>query len=551
MPEGAIDLVDLGTLRPIRTLRGHVHEVISLAYSHDGTRLASVGPDGVTRLWDPLTGHELLSLASESWTWDVALSRDNRRMVTANGDGSFSVWGDVGKQDDPETEREAQSVVRFLFATPLLRHQVTARLQADCTISEAARGRAFAIAAVYPEDVRKLYRESWAVVRDPRATAASARAAVLQAEAACRVGADRRHFQVCLALARYRAGDFAGALRTITDFEGVKASHPSEPEPIGMAVRCMSLFRLGDRPAAEQAFNQLAMRLQTQPARLSRLGRVGRRRRRDLQGGRVARRPGARRHGVIAIVIKKCCSSLPSAGTRFAGCQTASLFEVKWKSWARIAGTVSAKNSLPAGDGDAGCFEVLQQIDRALVEPEVVDRVNDLAVFDQPDAVAGEAGDHRVLRVDRADVPEPRDEQGARGLGDQGFERLVRAFQDQAAGERDRLDVGFLGPVAVDGERFHDAVFDPGGLAGRQPARAATATAAACRHRRRQGVPGLRGLNGSERSVTPSAKSFSPRRVPPPGFDKKLRPSSAVRAFSEKSRNISRSATASGSRMTV
>ena len=29
--------------------------------------------------------------------------------------------------------------------------------------------------------------------------------------------------------------------------------------------------------------------------------------------------------------------------------QTASLFEVKWKSWARIAGTVSAKNSLPAG----------------------------------------------------------------------------------------------------------------------------------------------------------------------------------------------------------
>ena len=67
----------------------------------------------------------------------------------------------------------------------------------------------------------------------------------------------------------------------------------------------------------------------------------------------------------------------------------------------------------------------------------------------------------------------------ARGLGDQGFERLVRAFQDHAAGERDGLDVGLLGPVAVDGERFHDAVLDPGGLAGRQPARAATAATAA------------------------------------------------------------------------
>src|ERR1017187_6033624 len=91
--------------------------------------------------------------------------------------------------------------------------------------------------------------------------------------------------------------------------------------------------------------------------------------------------------------------------------------------------------------GDTGCFKVLQQIDRALVEPEVVDRVNDFPVLDQPDAVAGEAGDHGVLRVDRANVPEPGDEQGARSVGDQGFERLVRAFQDQAAGERDRLGV--------------------------------------------------------------------------------------------------------------
>ncbi len=158
---------------------------------------------------------------------------------------------------------------------------------------------------------------------------------------------------------------------------------------------------------------------------------------------------------------------------------TASLFEVKWKSWARIAGTVSDEELAAGGDGDAGGFQVLEEIDRALVEPEVVDRVNDFAVFDQPDAVAGEAGDHRVLRVHRANVPEPRDQQGTRGFGDQGFERLVRAFQDQAAGERDGLDLGFLGPVAVDGERFHDAVFDPGGLAGRQPAAAATDAAAA------------------------------------------------------------------------
>ena len=40
------------------------------------------------------------------------------------------------------------------------------------------------------------------------------------------------------------------------------------------------------------------------------------------------------------------------------------------------------------------CGGARAHIDRAIVEPEVVDRVNDLAVLDEPDAVAGEAGDH-------------------------------------------------------------------------------------------------------------------------------------------------------------
>ena len=173
MPGGDIDVVDVVTLKPTRTLRGHANEVLSLEYSHDGNRLASTGVDGTTKVWDPMTGHELLSFSGGSWTWDVAFSRDNRRLVAANGDGSFSIWGQVTEEDDLESE-EAQSIVRFLFAKPMVRSQAIVRLQAEHTISSAARERALEIAAVYPEDVRKLYREAWAVVRDPRAGAASA-----------------------------------------------------------------------------------------------------------------------------------------------------------------------------------------------------------------------------------------------------------------------------------------------------------------------------------------------------------------------------------------
>ena len=64
-----------------------------------------------------------------------------------------------------------------------------------------------------------------------------------------------------------------------------------------------------------------------------------------------------------------------------------------------------------------------QQVDRALVEPEVVDRAGDLAVLDQVDAVAGQPGEQQRLRVDLADVPQAGQQQPALGAGDQVVER--------------------------------------------------------------------------------------------------------------------------------
>ncbi len=51
--------------------------------------------------------------------------------------------------------------------------------------------------------------------------------------------------------------------------------------------------------------------------------------------------------------------------------------------------------------------------------------------------------------------------------------------------------------------------------------------------------------------MTLSEKIFSPIRLPPPGFEKKLRPSSAARRDIAESRLPSRSATARGSKTTV
>ena len=66
-----------------------------------------------------------------------------------------------------------------------------------------------------------------------------------------------------------------------------------------------------------------------------------------------------------------------------------------------------------------GVREPAEQVDRALVEPEVVDRAGDLAALDEVDAVAGQAGEQQGLRVDLADVPEAGQQQPALGAGDQ------------------------------------------------------------------------------------------------------------------------------------
>jgi WD40 repeat protein len=73
-------------------------QVLSVAFSPDGSRIATGSVDGTVRVWD-LAG-EQLSVTLEGYqqpVHDVAFSPDGRRIVTASRDGTARVWSTSGE----------------------------------------------------------------------------------------------------------------------------------------------------------------------------------------------------------------------------------------------------------------------------------------------------------------------------------------------------------------------------------------------------------------------------------------------------------------------
>jgi WD40 repeat protein len=96
-PEPSDDALDtvLGT---------HHRRVQAVAWSPDGTRLASTGGDGVVRVWDPGSATEPMTLARSEWMSVVAWSADGR-LACGDDDGVVRVgtmggdWLELGRHD--------------------------------------------------------------------------------------------------------------------------------------------------------------------------------------------------------------------------------------------------------------------------------------------------------------------------------------------------------------------------------------------------------------------------------------------------------------------
>src|SRR5206468_32524 len=81
------------------TQETHTNAVYSVAFSADGTRIASASGDGMVKVWDAHTGQQMLYLKGHTnWVHSVAFSADGKRIVSGSYDKTVRVWDAVSGQ---------------------------------------------------------------------------------------------------------------------------------------------------------------------------------------------------------------------------------------------------------------------------------------------------------------------------------------------------------------------------------------------------------------------------------------------------------------------
>ena len=86
-------LWDIDTWKTKMRLTRQTHRVFDLAFSPDGTTLASAGFESNINLWDPHTGEHKKTLTGHTaWVRSIAFSPDGKTLGSCSDDGSVLLW---------------------------------------------------------------------------------------------------------------------------------------------------------------------------------------------------------------------------------------------------------------------------------------------------------------------------------------------------------------------------------------------------------------------------------------------------------------------------
>jgi WD40 repeat protein/tRNA A-37 threonylcarbamoyl transferase component Bud32 len=103
--------------QPRLTLAAHAGDAYSVAFTADGTLLASAGKDRVVRLWDPATGVARRELRGHTGEVnEAAFSPDGRTLASAGDDGVVKLWDVTTGRERAQLVKAPRAAVCVAFA---------------------------------------------------------------------------------------------------------------------------------------------------------------------------------------------------------------------------------------------------------------------------------------------------------------------------------------------------------------------------------------------------------------------------------------------------
>ncbi len=113
-----IRIWDAVTGQPLGECRGHTSKVLSLAFRQDGSRLVTASHDGTVRQWDARTGREV-EPPYDRHAAEVSAavySPDGQRVASAGADRTVRLWRSVGRQDQAVLRGHTGTVAALAFS---------------------------------------------------------------------------------------------------------------------------------------------------------------------------------------------------------------------------------------------------------------------------------------------------------------------------------------------------------------------------------------------------------------------------------------------------
>jgi WD40 repeat protein/serine/threonine protein kinase len=140
--DGTAKIWDAATGKEVFTLQGHFQEIISATFSPDGQRIATGSRDQTAKIWEAASGKVLVTLQGHGDRVNsVVFSPDGRRVATGSSDGTAKVWEAASGNELLTLRAHTGGGVGSVVFSPDGRRIATSSPDGTAEVWEAASGK--------------------------------------------------------------------------------------------------------------------------------------------------------------------------------------------------------------------------------------------------------------------------------------------------------------------------------------------------------------------------------------------------------------------------